>query len=88
MSLLDGMMDNKKKFYIQIGIIGVCLIGAVVAYVVMSSDNTTVTPADQAAQQRVEEITAPMMDAASKTPAPPEIQRSPTRGRIPYQTGQ
>jgi 3-hydroxyacyl-CoA dehydrogenase len=87
MSLLDGMMENKKKFYIQLGIIGACLIGAVVAYVVMSSDSATVTPADQAAQQRVEEITAPMMDAASKTPAP-EIQRSPTRGRIPYQTGQ
>ncbi len=87
MSFLDGMMENKKKFFVQLGVIGVCLAGAVVLYVVLSDPQSPTSPLDQAAEKRLEQIAEPMrQDAANQIPVE-EPPRAARRGMIPYQDG-
>ncbi|MDX2130451.1 MAG: hypothetical protein SFY69_00170 [Planctomycetota bacterium] len=84
MSFLQDAMENKKKFYIQIGLIGLCLVGAIIAYVSLSGGSAAPSETDAAAQQRVEEISATMQAQQAEQPSPPPApELTAPRGRIP-----
>lgn len=78
MSILEDAMENKKKFYIQVGIIGVCIIGGVVAYMMLSSEPPP--PAIDDADARQKAIEQSMQQ--NPTPPPADIPRTAPRGRI------
>lgn len=87
MSFLDGMMENKKKFFVQLGVIGVCLVGAVVLYVVLSDTQSPASSVDLAAEERLQQIAEPMRQDAANQTSVEEPPRAARRGMIPYQEG-
>ncbi|CAG0998090.1 hypothetical protein PHYC_02692 [Phycisphaerales bacterium] len=72
MSFLEDAMQDRKKFFIQVGAIAVCLIGGVAAYYWMSAPPTPLKAT--AAEQRSSEIEQTIKVA--EPPPPPEIQRA------------
>ncbi|GJQ29932.1 MAG: hypothetical protein HBSAPP03_18160 [Phycisphaerae bacterium] len=79
MSFLDDAMQDKKKFYIQVGVIAVCLIGGIVAYVVISDGDAPPPAVDEAAARQQQ-----IVDSMQPAPPPQEPPRTAPRGRIAH----
>jgi len=77
---MQALPQDKKKLIVSGVIIGVCIVGAVVAYTMLSGSGGGDVQAQSAAEKRLEEIQA--SQAAQATPEPKPIERTPTKGAV------
>jgi hypothetical protein len=81
MSNFAFLPEDKKKTYIAAGIIAVCLVGAVLGFVMLSGGDPANDPNVQAAIDKSRTLDQQMADQQPKIPDPPAA-TAKTRGAI------
>jgi hypothetical protein len=71
MSNFALLPEDKKKTYIAVGIIAVCLVGAVLGFVMLSGGDPANDPNVQAAIEKSRTLDQQMADQQPKIPDPP-----------------
>ncbi len=84
MSNFAFLPEDKKKTYIAVGIIAVCLVGAVLGFVMLSGGDPANDPNVQAAIEKSKTLDQQIADQQPNLPEPPPPK---VRTRAPVKAG-